>query len=293
LKNLKGFIFVFTGAICFSVKAILIKLAYVHAVDAVTLLTLRMAFSLPFFVAVPFFYRQKESYQRATTQDWIQIILLGILGYYVASIFDFWGLQYVTASFERLILFIYPTIVVLLSALFFKKPITKNIVIALLLTYLGIFIIFSDSSLKAQHNMLLGSAFIFVSAFTYAAYLVGSGKLIPKIGSVLFNTYAMIVSSIAVLIHFAIAQPSDLFHLTFEMYGYGFAIAIISTVIPTFLIAEGIHLIGPSKASIIASVGPVITILLGYLLLNEPITKMELLGASFVMSGVLFISYKK
>ncbi len=293
LKNFKGALFVFLGAICFSIKAILIKLAYGYAIDAVTLLTLRMAFSLPFFLAVPFLYRKKESHEPASKKDWIFIILLGILGYYVASIFDFWGLQYVTASLERLILFIYPTIVVLLSAVFFKKAVTKTILIALLLTYLGIFIIFSDTTLKVQHNIVLGSAFIFVSAFTYAAYLVGSGKLIPKIGSVLFNTYAMIVSCIAVIIHFAIAQPSNLFQLSAEMYGYGFAIAIISTVIPTFLIAEGINLIGSSKASIIASIGPVITILLGYLLLGEPVTMMELVGASFVMCGVLFISYGK
>lgn len=272
----------------------MIKLAYGYSVDAVTLLTLRMAFSLPFFLLVPFIYKKQEHHEHATNRDWIHIILLGILGYYVASIFDFWGLQHVTAGLERLILFVYPTIVVLLSAAFLKKPITKHIILALLLTYFGVFVIFSDTNLSShQGNVPLGAALIFVSAFTYAAYLVGSGRLIPKIGPVHFNAYAMIVSCLAVIAHFALTWPSDIFHLQPEIYYFGIAIALISTVIPTFLIAEGINQIGPGAAAIVASVGPVITIFLGYWFLGEAITLQELFGTVFVMGGVLWISYKK
>ncbi len=293
MKDLKGIILVLLGAVCFSIKAIIIKLAYGIAIDPVTLLTLRMGFSLPFFLAVPFIYKRKHNEQKVGKKDWIKIILLGILGYYVASIFDFWGLQYITAGLERLILFVYPTIVVLLSAAFLKKPITKNIIFALLLTYFGVFIIFSDTNLHSQKNMILGAAFIFVSAFTYAAYLVGSGSLIPKLGSVQFNAYSMIVSCIVVIIHFVIVQPTNLLDLPFQFYCFGFAIAIISTVVPTFLIAEGINLIGAGKASIVASVGPVITIALGYWFLNEPFTFWELIGTCFVLGGVLWITYRK
>lgn len=271
----------------------MIKMAYGYSVDAVTLLTLRMAFSLPFFLVVPFIYKKKEHEQRVSKRDYVKIILLGILGYYVASIFDFWGLQHITAGLERLILFVYPTIVVLLSALFLNKRITKNIVLALMLTYFGIAVIFSDTHLSGLGNVKLGAMFIFVSAFTYAAYLVGSGKLIPKIGSIQFNAYAMIVSCLAVLTHFAITWPSDIFHLPIEIYLFGIAIALISTVIPTFMVAEGINLIGPSAASIVASIGPVITIFLGYWFLNEPITIQELIGTVFVVGGVLWVSYSK
>ena len=293
MKDFKGIILVLLGAVCFSIKAIIIKLAYGVSIDPVTLLTLRMGFSLPFFLAVPFLYKRKNHEQRVNKSDWIKIILLGILGYYVASIFDFWGLQYISAGLERLILFVYPTIVVLLSAAFLKKPINRNIIFALLLTYFGVFVIFSDTNIHSQKNMVLGAMYIFVSAFTYAAYLVGSGSLIPKLGSVLFNAYSMIVSCIAVIIHFAIVQPTNLLELPFQFYCFGFAIAIISTVIPTFLIAEGINLIGAGKSSIVASVGPVITIFLGYWFLNEPFTLIEFIGTCFVLSGVLWISYRK
>ena len=293
MKDFKGILLVFTGAACFSIKAIIIKLAYGHQIDAVTLLTLRMGFSLPFFVAVPFIYKKKDTDQQPTKSDWIKILLLGILGYYVASIFDFWGLQHITAGIERLILFVYPTIVVLLSAIFLKNPITRNVVLALSLTYLGVAIIFSDAHWQTQGNLILGSIFIFISAFTYAAYLVGSGSLIKKLGSVTYNAYAMIVSCVAVLLHFAFTQPSNIFHLEANTYYYGIAIALISTVIPTFLIAEGVNLIGAGKASIVASIGPVITIFLGYLVLHEKVTGLELLGSALVLGGVLWISYKK
>lgn len=293
MKNFKGVALVLLGAVCFSIKAILIKLAYQYSVDAVTLLMLRMCFSLPFFLAVPFLYKRKATEEKATKQDLAKIVLLGVLGYYVASIFDFWGLEHITAGLERLVLFSYPTIVVLISFFFLKKPISKTVLGALLLTYFGIFIIFSDAKIGGNGNVILGASFVFVSAITYAAYLVGGGNLIPKIGSVLFNAYAMIVSCVAIILHFSIAQPTNLLELVPEVYYYAFAIAIISTVIPTFLVAEGINLIGASKASIAASVGPVVTIFLGYLFLNEPVTIIEMIGTAFVMGGVLLISYKK
>jgi drug/metabolite transporter (DMT)-like permease len=293
LKDIKGVVFVFIGAACFSIKAIIIKLAYAQQIDPITLVTLRMAISLPFFIAVPFIYKKKSQDQAPSSSDWVKILFLGILGYYVATIFDFWGLQHVSAGIERLILFVYPTIVVLLSALFFKKSITKIVLLALAMTYVGIAIIFSDTHWQSQGNLMLGATFIFISAFTYAIYLVGSGRLIPKLGSVSYNAYAMIVSCVAVILHFVVTQPSDIFHLPVQMYYFGIAIALISTVIPTFLIAEGVNLIGAGKAAIVASIGPVITIFLGFMVLHEEVTALELLGTVFVIGGVLLISYHK
>ncbi len=194
---------------------------------------------------------------------------------------------------ERLILFIYPTIVIILSAIFYKKSIHLAGYVSLVLTYAGIFIVFQDGLVMDQKNLALGSIFIFISAFTYAGYLVGSGNLIPRIGSVRFTSYAMILSSLAVIAQYIIAPTGSVFNLPAEVYMYGFAIAIISTVIPVFLVSEGINLIGAGKASIIASVGPVTTILLDHFVLNQPITLYQLGGTLLVLAGVLLVGSKK
>ncbi len=290
---MKGVFLILVGAICFSVKAIVIKMAYQTQIDPLTLLTLRMGFSLPFFMVVPFVFATKSQTQSIPKSDWIKLIALGILGYYVASIFDFWGLKYITAGLERLILFVYPTLVVIISYFIYKTKIGSTAVWALVSTYFGILIIFSDINLTQNIDIQKGSFFIFVSAFAYAAYLVGSGSLITKMGSILFNSYAMIASCIAVMVHFAIAQPSNIFQLDIQTYSFALFIAIFCTVIPTFLVAEGMRLIGAGKASIIASIGPCATIFLGYIFLNEAITWIEILGTVFVLGGVVMISVNK
>jgi drug/metabolite transporter (DMT)-like permease len=291
-NSFKGFLLVFFGALCFSSKAIMIKLAYQLKVDPLSLLTLRMTFALPFFVLVAFINNSKPQ-EAVSNKDYAKLIVLGLLGYYTASIFDFMGLQYISAGLERLILFIYPTIVVLISFFIYKKPITRTIVIALVLCYAGVGIVFLDDLTFNRENVVLGSVLIFVSAITYAAYLVGTERLLPRIGSVRFTAYAMIVSSLAVIIHFLIIQPAPIFDLSKEVYFYGLAIAIISTVIPTFMITEGIKQIGAGKASIIASIGPITTITLEYFILHEPLTLFEIVGTIGVMAGVLMVSLKK
>jgi drug/metabolite transporter (DMT)-like permease len=291
-NSFKGFLLVFFGALCFSSKAIMIKLAYQLRIDPLSLLTLRMTFSLPFFVLVAFI-NNKKTQEPVTKKDYAKLIALGLLGYYTASILDFMGLQYISAGLERLILFIYPTIVVLISFFFYKKPINKTIIWALILTYAGVSIVFLDDLTFNKENVFLGAALIFVSAVTYAVYLVGTERLIPRIGSVRFTAYAMIVSSLAVIVHFLIIQPSPIFNLSNDVYFYGLAIAIISTVIPTFMITEGIKQIGAGKASIIASIGPITTITLEYFILHEPLTLYEIIGTIAVMAGVLMVSLKK
>lgn len=291
--HLIGAALVFIGAICFSVKAIIIKVAYTYNVDPLSLLTLRMTFALPFFIIIPFFYNKYTPKQQFPKSDYIKIILLGLLGYYAASIFDFVGLKYISASLERLILFIYPTLVIILSAVFYKKNINARGYVSLALTYVGIYIVFQDGFTMDQKNLVTGSLFIFGSALTYAVYLVGSGNLIPKLGSVRFTSYAMIVSSIAVIIQYLIAPAGSVFGLPEEVYWLGFAIAIVSTVIPVFLVSEGINLIGAGKASIIASVGPVTTIVLDHFVLHQPITAHQIQGTLLVLAGVLLVGAKK
>ncbi len=295
MKNIIGAILIFVGAVCFSAKAVMVKLSYLHEVDAITVLTLRMLFSLPFYLVILFLNRKKlrETQHSLTRKDWINIGLMGVLGYYLASIFDFVGLEYVTAGLERLILFVYPTLVVLISAVFLKKKIGRVEYLALGLTYCGVFIVFFDDAVVAQKNVVLGSLFIFASALTYAFYLVGTGQLTPKLGSVNYTALSMIVSTIAVFLHYAlVADVQDLF-TNREVVWLAVNMAVFSTVIPSFLIAEGIRLMGSGPASIVASVGPVSTILLAYVFLGESFGFIQFVGTIFVLGGVLLVSIKK
>jgi len=296
MKNILGALLVFIGAVCFSAKAVMVKLTYTHAVDAITVLTLRMLFSLPFYIVILFWNRRKlmESRAMLTNKDWINLVIMGVVGYYLASIFDFIGLEYVTAGLERLILFIYPTIVVILSALFLKKKIGKTEYIALGLTYFGVLVVFLDDAVVVQKNVVLGSLFIFGSALTYAFYLVGTGQLTPKLGSVNYTALSMIISSLAVFIHYLcvggkipkLFENKDVLILTVNM-------AVFSTVIPSFLITEGIRLMGSGRASIVASIGPVSTILLAYIFLGESFGWIQFAGTVLVLSGVLIVSFRK
>lgn len=295
MKNIVGAALIFIGAVCFSAKAVMVKLSYLHEVDAITVLTLRMLFALPFYLIILFLNRKKLSEVKSTitNKDWINVAIMGIVGYYLASIFDFKGLEYVTAGLERLILFIYPTIVVVLSAVFLKKKIGKTAYIALGLTYLGVFVVFFDDAVVTQNNVWLGTACIFGSAVTYAIYLIGTGQLTPKFGSVNFTALSMIVSSVAVFIHYLFVGKVEHLFANKEVLVLTLNMAIFSTVIPSFLIAEGIRRIGSGKASIVASVGPISTIVLAYFFLNEQFGLIQFAGTVLVLAGVIIVSVKK
>lgn len=284
------------GAICFSTKAIVVKMAYRDTeVDAVTLLALRMLFSLPFFAVTAFFSSAKSSNVRFTSTQWAGVAFVGCLGYYVSSLLDFLGLQYISAGIERLVLFIYPTLVLMISALVFNVKIKLLQWIAVIVTYAGLFIAFwGEVSFQGDgENFFKGTLLIFVCAITYALYIVGSGRLIPSLGATKFNSYAMSFAALAVLIHFFIVSDISLFEQTPEVYLYSFLMAIVSTVIPSYLVSEGIKRIGPNNTAIVASIGPVSTILQAYIFLHEPIHFLQLFGTAFIMLGVLMIGYKK
>ena len=281
------------AAVCFSAKAIMIKLAFGYHVDPLSLLFLRMTFSLPFFVVIPLLQKARPDAPALRPLDYLKLAVLGVLGYYASSLLDFLGLQYVTAGLERLILFVYPTLVVLLSWLIWRKPIGRREMVALLLTYAGIAVVFSHDAVRLQSNVLLGALLIFGSAFTYAVYLIGSGRLIPRFGAISFTAYAMTVSALSVILHYLVASPTSVFAFRPEVFWFGLALAIVSTVIPTFLISAGIKAIGASRAAIVASIGPVVTIVLGYFFLGEPVTPYEIAGTALVLAGVLMVSVKK
>lgn len=292
-----GILIVLLGAVCFSTKAIFVKLAYRDThIDAVSLLALRMVFSLPFFLIAAASSSRKQTNVRFTGGQWVQVAIVGCLGYYVSSLLDFQGLRFVSAGIERLILFIYPTLVLLMSAIIFKEKINPIQWLALLVTYVGLLIAFlGEVNLQSEQNkdFLLGAVLIFICAFTYAIYIVGSGRLIPHLGAGKFNSYAMSFASIGVLIHFFITSDTSLWDFSTTVYVYSFLMAVFSTVIPSYLVVEGIKRIGADNAAIAGSIGPVSTIVLAYLFLGEHISFLQGIGTLLILFGVLLISRQR
>lgn len=289
-----GFLITFIGAILFSTKAILVKLAFANTqVDAVSLLALRMVFSVPFYIVIAIFYSNKAGNVKFTSREWIKIIFLGIIGYYLSSLFDFIGLQYISAGLERLILFLYPTFAILLNAVIFKIKISKVQKLALLLTYLGIGIAyFGELKVDASNpNFFIGTFFIFLCAVTFAIYLVGSGRLIPLIGATKFTAYTMTAASVGVLIHYVVSG-NTFQHFSRPVLGYGVLLAVIATVIPTFFISNGLKKIGSNNVAIISSIGPVSTILQAHFILGEKLINAQIAGTVLVITGVLLTGWR-
>lgn len=294
-SRLLGAAMVIVAAVAFSGKAVIVKLAYRHGVDAVTLLALRMLFSAPLFALLAWWALRTGAAAPLPAADLRNVLLLGLLGYYLASYFDFLGLQHVTAALERLLLFVHPTFVVLLAAVLFKRRITRRDVAAVGLSYLGIALVFGNDALTQPGNVVLGSAWVLLSALFYAGYLLGSGRLVGRVGSMRFAAYAGLVSCAAVVVHYLAVTPDAraLFAQAAPVYGLALLMAAVSTVLPIVLTSEGIRRIGASHASIISSIGPIATIFLGFAFLDEAITAIQLAGAALVMAGVLAISLQK
>ncbi|MBC7408811.1 MAG: EamA family transporter [Arcicella sp.] len=203
------------------------------------------------------------------------------------------SISYITASVERLILFIYPTIVVILSTIFLKKTIHKIQYLALVITYLGVAFAFVPRLRKSSANDLrIGSSLIFLSAVTYAIYLIGSGEMIPKVGALRFTCYAMLISTFMIIIHYSISVGGNLFGYQSAVYWLSITMAVFTTVIPSFMISEGIKRIGSGNASIIASIGPIATIIMANIFLGEIISSWQTVGTLIVLGGILMISWK-
>ena len=291
---LGGFVITFIGALFFSTKAILVKLAFANThTDPVTMLALRMMFSLPFYIAIGLFVSNKKSNIYFTKRQWVYIILLGLTGYYVSSLFDFIGLQFISAGLERLILFIYPTLAVILNAIIFRQRVNGYQKLAMVLTYAGIAIAFWGEMKIDSSNpeFFIGSIFCFLCAITFAIYLVGSGKMIAETGATKFTSYAMIAAASGIFIHYFVSGRT-VHHMEGNLLWYGFALAILATVIPTFLMSGGIKKIGSSNAAIISSIGPVSTILQAHFILGERITVEQITGTVLVIIGVLLIGWR-
>ena len=273
----------------FSGKAIFVKLSYgVASVDAVTLLALRLVYSLPVFIWVAF--RRKGP--TLSAPDRLMLCVLGLLGFYGASILDFLGLEYISAGLERLILFTYPTLTVLIGVLFLGKGMSRREVGALILSYVGIGLAFVHDLQVAGDTdaVILGGALVFGSSLSYAFYLAGSAPAIKRLGAMRFSALAAIVSTGAALLHQAVSQPFSAYLQPLPVHVYALGMALLSTVMPVFAQSAAIARIGPSRAVLIGTIGPILTIFLGWLVLDESISMSQMVGTALVMAGVLLVT---
>jgi drug/metabolite transporter (DMT)-like permease len=281
------------GVILFSVKAVFVKKVFQYQVDPISLLLMRMLMSLPFYlviIMVMFIRKRKKIIIKWSYVP--QLLTFGFLGYYMSSYLDFTGLQYISASLERLILFVYPTMVVILSALLYKTKISMRQVAGIIVAYFGVFLIYFQRSAMDSHSAVFtGSILILGCAFTYALYLVGSGSLIPQIGSALYTSLVMIVSTLGVILHYYVrgGDPKILSYPK-EVYHLSIGLCLISTVLPSLFISEAIKRIGATRVAIIGSIGPVSTILLASIYLGERINAFQWIGSIIVISGVLLVN---
>ena len=287
-----GIVFALVGVLAFSFRPILIKLSYAaHPVSPVTLLFLRMTLSLPFFLAIGWWLRNREP--RLTGRDWAAIVGLGFLGYYAASFLDFIGLQWVGAGVGRLILYLFPTLVVLLSFLFLRKKPSWREIAALALSYAGIALVLSNQLAAENRLFALGAALVFASALCYAVYLVAGSQMVKRVGSMRFTAYSTVIATVPAVIQFFALESAEALQLPPAVWGYAIILATASTVLPLFLQAEALNRIGANHFALIGAVGPVSVAVTSALGLDEPFTAMQAVGGALVIFGVLLVSLRK
>ena len=285
-----GFVFAIASAALFAIRPIFVKLVYAQGVDSMTLIALRMLFSVPVYILLlAYFLRSKEKRSSLSIKNILQIAAIGMLGYYVASYLDLLGLQYVTAQLGRMILYTYPTFVVLFGAIFFAKAITWRTVFSLALTYLGIATIFGHDLSAFGSDVITGGLFIIASAMIFSFYLLFSKSLIQKVGSPVFTCIALIAASVGIFTHF-------LFSHSFQVQANNqalwliFFIAIFCTVIPTFFTTAAVARIGADRTGIIATIGPAFTSLFAVSILSETFTIYHAVGIALTIAGVYILN---
>ncbi|TJZ65802.1 DMT family transporter [Chitiniphilus eburneus] len=278
------------AAIGFASKAIFVKLAYRFQVDAITLLTLRLLLALPFLGLMRLWRRQPAPPLSWQDRGWL--VALGLLGYYLSSLLDFLGLVTVSASLERLILMLYPTFTVLLSTWLLKQRLTARMVTALAITYAGMFLVLVPDLANARAQWS-GVLLVFLSTLSYALYLTWSPAVIARIGAMRFTELALSISALAMGAHFITTRPLTDLIQPWPVLGYALAIAIIATVLPIYALANAIGRIGSSRAAIIGSLGPVLTIVLSMGVLDEHLSALQWLGAAVVITGVWIVGKRR
>ncbi len=287
---LVGLAIAITGAILFSAKAIVAKLIYRYHVDAVTLLAFRMLFALPFFAGVAL-WKMRTSAPLSCSDRW-RLIGLGLIGYYLSSFLDFLGLQYISVGLERLILFLTPSFVLLISLISLRRRVTRIEWLALGISYLGIVLVFLHDLNRGSSNVALGATLVLGAAISYSLYLIFSGEMVRRIGSLRLVSYAMCISSVACIGQFFLMRPAVMLFQPTDVYYLSLVNAFFCTVLPVFLTMIAVARIGAAATSQTGMVGPVSTLFLGAIVLNEPISSWQLAGTGLVLMGIYFLSKK-
>ncbi|AXY61139.1 DMT family transporter [Acinetobacter sp. WCHAc010052] len=293
-----GSLFALSAAFLFSTKAIFIKQTYAMSplVDGTVLMALRMGSALPFFLLICWINRHRN--RQIAARDWLLLILAGLIGYYFSSWLDFTGLMYISASLERIILFLYPTLTVIATSFILKQKLSLKSVLAIALSYGGTVIVMlqEQSTVPHEGNFWLGVSLVFASAVCFASYLLLTPRLIQKFGSWNYTGLALSIACIGTLTHFIIVTPQPvalLSQLPSTVLWYGLALGLLVTVLPTVLIAQSISRLGAAQSAMIGSIGPVLTILLAVAFLGEHLNSLQWFGCILNIIGVLMITLSK
>jgi drug/metabolite transporter (DMT)-like permease len=277
------------GALGFAFKSVLIKSAYRYGVDAETLLCLRMGYALPWLLLMALLLERHEP-MTLVRRDWNELAVLGLLGYYLSSYLDFLGLRYISASLERIVLFIYPTLVVLLSALFLRRPITRNVAILLAASYAGVALSVMGDLKPGVQGTALGVALVLGSALCYATYLMRSGRTVARLGSTRVTAYATSIACVICVLQFFTLKPLSALHQPWQVHALAISMSVFSTVLPIWLYTEATRRLGASTTAMIGSLGPIFTLMLAYAFLEESVSLAQWVGAAIVIFTVSRLS---
>ena len=283
-----GLLLAAAGSIAFSGKAIIVKLAYRHGVDAITLVMFRMLFAVPFFIAMAWWAgRGKPALTRA---DWWGVVGLGFSGYYISSFLDFLGLQYISASLERLILYLNPTLVLILGWVLYQRKITSRQAVAMAVSYSGVLLVFGHEVSLEGENVSLGALLVFGSAVTYAIYLSYSGQLVQRLGSLRLAGLATTVACFFCILQFVLLKPMSALNVAPEVLWLSMLNATACTVLPVLMVMMAIERIGPGLTSQIGMIGPMSTLTMGAFWLNETFNMWILTGTALVLGGIFWVT---
>lgn len=292
VKNLvPGLLLAVTGAVAFSGKAIIVKLAYRHGVDAVTLIMLRMLFALPIFAVMAWWASRGKP--ALTRQDWMGVCGLGFIGYYFSSFMDFAGLVYISASLERLILYLNPTIVALLGLVLYKRRVTVRQLVGMAISYGGVVLVFGQElSVQGAHTVL-GALLVFLSALSYSIYLVYSGELVRRLGAIRLVGLATSVACLCCLLQFVLLRPLSAALVAPEVIWLSVLNATLCTAAPVLMVMMAVERIGASLAAQTGMIGPLSTILMGTIFLGESFTPLVAAGTALVLTGIFVVTRKQ
>ena len=288
---LPGLALAVVGTLAFSGKAIIVKLAYRHGVDAVTLIMLRMLFALPVFMAMAWWASRGQA--PLARKDWVGVFLLGFSGYYLASFLDFAGLAYISASLERLILYLNPTIVMLLGLVLFKRRTTRRQMLAMAISYSGVVLVFGHEITLQGKDAVWGALLVFLSAISYALYLVYSGEMVKRVGSLRLVGLTSTVACLCCLLQFVLLRPLAAALVAPEVVWLSLLNASVCTVLPVLMVMMAIERIGASMTAQIGMLGAMSTILMGVVVLGEPFTVWVAAGTALVIAGIYIFSQSK